>query len=114
MTSTDPTLFILSSLYPITSYPILSHVILSISCQVYKFDMNMRPVAQNGSELPLSGEFLEKKVISSLFCSLLFSSFLMFSTQLWLSTLLFLTFIFYFLCCFDFKESFTEGCELHL
>jgi hypothetical protein len=25
----------------------------------------MRPVAQNGSELPLSGEFLEKKVLCS-------------------------------------------------
>ena len=38
--------------------------------------MNMRPVAQNGSELPLSGEFLEKKVIfsSPLFCSVLYSS----------------------------------------
>jgi 2,3-bisphosphoglycerate-dependent phosphoglycerate mutase len=28
---------------------------------VYKFDSNMRPIVQNNSELPLSGEYLEKK-----------------------------------------------------
>jgi bisphosphoglycerate-dependent phosphoglycerate mutase len=28
---------------------------------VYKFDLNMKPIVQNNSELPLSGEYLEKK-----------------------------------------------------
>ena len=68
-----------SYLYPVhpnssfTSPPLSSHPFSYLStpplstapCQVYKFDMNMRPVAQNGSELPLSGEFLEKKVLCS-------------------------------------------------
>ena len=114
--------------HSILSYPISCHAVSSMPCQVYKFDMNMRPVAQNGSELPLSGEFLEKKVILSplfflalvlsslcsllfhslLFSYLLFYSFLFFSTQLWLSQLLFSSYIFHTLCRFDDYRSFLK------